>query len=227
MLMAEGDDFESARRCLLKLTHSYVQTHAGYAIALSVGLAALFSNYQSFYELNLTSLFLIVLLVVIGALLYMIKRIVYWTLYANIVMGIIQEETEKQFGYWYIEDCKTQIYNERAPHPVNWRHNRPYVYKIIAATQQSIKYDRDGARPLIFFGGLSFTDFAVIYSLFAVAAFGFLNYSDFISSLSFWAMTLAAFFLVPLSFGLILLADIWNGRKKELLRLQNEKTTPN
>jgi hypothetical protein len=40
-------DFEETRRCLLTSYYSYVQTHAGYIIALIIGFVAIIATFES------------------------------------------------------------------------------------------------------------------------------------------------------------------------------------
>lgn len=44
----DENDFEESRRCLFTSYHSYVQTHAGYIIALTMGFFTVISAFDKF-----------------------------------------------------------------------------------------------------------------------------------------------------------------------------------
>lgn len=87
--LIDEEDFEETRRCMLTSHHSYVQTHAGYIIALIIGFSAIVSTFESFIKsTGGTIVFIILILSIIGASAFMTLRIFYWTIYANLTMAI-------------------------------------------------------------------------------------------------------------------------------------------
>jgi hypothetical protein len=98
-------EFEESRRCLLNSYHSYVQTHAGYMIAITIGFLTIISNFDSFFKsgpviatLSISTVFLtftwgflaflILIFLILFASWYMIKRIRYWASYASLAVSL-------------------------------------------------------------------------------------------------------------------------------------------
>ncbi len=81
-------EFEAARRCMIRLYHTYNQTHAGYLIAIGVGALALFSNIEALFKffswigIGLIFGFLICLFALTGL------RVIYWSTVASLCTGI-------------------------------------------------------------------------------------------------------------------------------------------
>jgi hypothetical protein len=86
-------DFEESRRCLLNSYHSYVQTHAGYLIALIVGFFAVLSAFKDFYTdgigiitlygIAISTPLLVILLTILFASGWITLRILYWSTLAS------------------------------------------------------------------------------------------------------------------------------------------------
>ena len=76
------NDFEESRRCLLTAYHSYVQNHAGYLIAVIIGLIALFTSSSSFFRFGSLA-FVISLGLITALIIYVLIRMEFWTSYAN------------------------------------------------------------------------------------------------------------------------------------------------
>jgi hypothetical protein len=118
------NELEDSRKTLLNSYHSYVQTHAGYIIAISLGFFGFMSSIDIFlkrYELTLLFVILIGGLVILGG--YMILRIVYWTSYANYATNLRLKEVVAWFN----------IYNSKAEHPF------PEKAPTIAILQNAVK----------------------------------------------------------------------------------------
>jgi len=78
------DEFEETRRCLLNLYNSNIQTHAGYIIAIIIGVLALISNVETFLKNPILAvIFWILIAMCIGLPIYMIGRISFWTYYSS------------------------------------------------------------------------------------------------------------------------------------------------
>lgn len=95
-------EFEEARRCLLNSYHSYVQNHAGYVIALVIGLLALISNYDSFLKTGsviVFGFFCFFIMLIVGAFFYMVRRIQYWTSFADLALCLTLDDVILFFNY--------------------------------------------------------------------------------------------------------------------------------
>ena len=107
-------DFEDTRRCLLNSYHSYVQTHAGYLIALIIGFLAIIATFESFFKTLVgIGFFIFLILALFGTSVFMALRIVYWTYYANVTLTITFGHTIQLFN-----DYNSSIdlpYKEKAP----------------------------------------------------------------------------------------------------------------
>lgn len=124
-------EFEETRRCLFNSYHSYVQTHAGYMIAITISLFALISNFDPFfksgpvvYTLSFSTsvsliftwgfvIFLILIILIMLAGLYMILRIMYWTTYANFTMTLTLDSAIQLFNEY---NSASRTYLTRAPY---------------------------------------------------------------------------------------------------------------
>jgi hypothetical protein len=83
--------FEESRRCLLTVYHSYIQNHAGYLIALIIGLIALLSTSESFFR-TLGSLgFWVSFGVVLALIFYDLLRMIYWNHCVSQAIGLSEE----------------------------------------------------------------------------------------------------------------------------------------
>jgi hypothetical protein len=99
-------DFEETRRCLLNLYHSYVQTHAGYLIALVIGLVTFIPTVIFTFDTLLKSLggttvfsiLIIGIILMFGLLVLNVVRVYYWTIYANNVTFIPIDKAIKYFN---------------------------------------------------------------------------------------------------------------------------------
>jgi uncharacterized membrane protein len=80
--------FEESRRCLLTAYHSYVQNHAGYLIAIIIGLIALFSTINGFISVFGLFVFLISALAIGGLIVFDVLRMGYWSAYASTTIVI-------------------------------------------------------------------------------------------------------------------------------------------
>lgn len=104
------NELEDARKFLLKSYHSYVQTHAGYIIAIMLGFFALISGFDTFSKIYGGTIFFIILmiaLVKLGA--FMILRITYWTCYTNYATNLTLKDviyffnefnSPKKYPFW-------------------------------------------------------------------------------------------------------------------------------
>ena len=109
-----NDDFEESRRCLLNNYHSYVQTHAGYLIALIIGLFAIVATFKDFFVNGFIGL--LAFLGLTGSILlvsaFMGLRIIYWSSWASAAITIPIEKAVRYFN----EDNKIEkTYLTRAP----------------------------------------------------------------------------------------------------------------
>jgi len=88
----DNADFEDSRRCLMNSYHSYVQTHAGYIIALTIGLFTIISASETFLKYGFWQVQAFAFYSLIAGILFgivvMFLRIVYWTLWANVAITI-------------------------------------------------------------------------------------------------------------------------------------------
>ena len=93
-------EFEETRRLLLKLYHSNIQTHAGYIIALIIGLFTVVSAFKTFFDFHQWGIgvlgFIIVLIILsIG---FMGLRIIYWTIWTNVAITVPFVSSLKYFN---------------------------------------------------------------------------------------------------------------------------------
>jgi hypothetical protein len=111
-------EFEETRRCLLNSYHSYVQTHAGYIIALVIGLFSLISRFDAFIKSDgWTVAFVVLVIATILVALYMVCRIFYWTSYATHALFMPIDEAIRLFKEHNRKpDVKTP-YLEESPAP--------------------------------------------------------------------------------------------------------------
>lgn len=79
----DRNTFEESRRCLLTAYHSYVQNHAGYLIAIVIGLIALLSTVNSFISIFGSTVFGISTLFILGLIFFDLLRMGYWSAYAS------------------------------------------------------------------------------------------------------------------------------------------------
>jgi uncharacterized membrane-anchored protein YhcB (DUF1043 family) len=96
-------EFEVTRRCLLKMYHSNIQTHAGYLIGIIIGSLTLFSRLDTFFVQSAVSLyfdliFWFLLWVVIIAGIWVILRIVYWTSASNYIFSNTLNDIREKFN---------------------------------------------------------------------------------------------------------------------------------
>jgi hypothetical protein len=107
------EDFEETRRCLLNSYHSYVQTHAGYIIALIIGLSAIISTFDFFIKtLGGTLGFIFLVFIAIPILtIIMFLRITFWTIFANYAISMPMDKIVANFNEYHIK------YLENAPAP--------------------------------------------------------------------------------------------------------------
>jgi hypothetical protein len=180
----QENDLESDRRCMLKLFHTYIQTHAGYAIGIAVGASAIAANYRNFVELNLFPAFLILILFMIGWAAYQLKRILYWTSYANVILGINSHQLEMLFERWYIDDCRVRFEKKLPQKGDCWRDLCPNTYKLTQATSYFLKHNNEEKSILHFVQQMRFNQFAVHYTL--IAAPIFLIFMTFNQPLYYW-----------------------------------------
>ena len=92
-------EFDESRRCLLNTYNSYIQTHAGYMIALIIGFLALLSSFRSFIDGGLVAVifFVILLAGVLKAFSYILLRITFWSSFANDAISLSQGEVIRSF----------------------------------------------------------------------------------------------------------------------------------
>jgi hypothetical protein len=82
-------EFDETRRCLLNSYNSYIQTHAGYMIALIIGLLTLISAFGAFFKsLELTTVFILLIIAILLVSFYVVVRIYYWTYFANTAISV-------------------------------------------------------------------------------------------------------------------------------------------
>ena len=103
-------EFEETRRCLLTSYHFFVQTHAGYIIALIIGASVIISTFDVFFKSTLGIIFFILLLVGISIMtVLMFARIVYWTLLASVAITLTMDK-----AIIYFNDTN-KTYTSKAP----------------------------------------------------------------------------------------------------------------
>jgi hypothetical protein len=106
-------DFEDSRRCLLNSYHSYVQTHAGYIIALIIGFIAIIATFESFIKSNVgTFAFIFLIIAIVGTSAFFTLRIFYWTLMVNVAISI---PIDTALGYF---NDANKTYSCKAPNTV-------------------------------------------------------------------------------------------------------------
>jgi len=105
-------DFEDSRRCLLNSYHSYVQTHAGYIIALIIGFIAIVVTFESFIKSSGTIAFVLLIIAIVGTSAFFALRIFYWTLLANVAIRI---PIDVALGYFNDYNAEKKRYSCKAP----------------------------------------------------------------------------------------------------------------
>lgn len=85
-------ELEETRRCLLKMYHSDIQTHAGYLIGIIIGSLTVFSRLDAFFGSSAVFphsswVFLVLFGLIALAGFWTILRIYYWTILAGYVQG--------------------------------------------------------------------------------------------------------------------------------------------
>jgi hypothetical protein len=113
-------DFEETRRCLLTSYHSYVQIHSGYVITLIIGLATFIPTVIFTFGTLFKSLvgifafgFLIAGIVIMFAfMVYMVLRIFYWTIYANVALSLPIDKALENFND-FINKNKNKALNRK------------------------------------------------------------------------------------------------------------------
>jgi hypothetical protein len=99
-------EFDEARRCLLNAYNSYIQTHAGYIIALLIGLAALVSAFASFLKNTVpTVVFIFLIFGILILSFYTFLRITYWNRFADLAMHLSLDEVIASFN-----KCSSKAY---------------------------------------------------------------------------------------------------------------------
>ena len=93
-------DFEETRRCLLNSYHSYVQTHAGYIIALIIGASTVIYSFNAFRGIGIfgTIAFIALILAILGVSGFIGLRIVYWTLWASVAITLTMDKAINYFN---------------------------------------------------------------------------------------------------------------------------------
>lgn len=120
------EDFEETRRCLLNNYHSYVQTHAGYLIALIIGFFAVISAFKDFFSseafgilwlcgipISIPFYAIIITISVVSG--YAVLRIIYWSTWASQAIIIPVDEAIQYFNE---ENKKEHRYLTKAPNTV-------------------------------------------------------------------------------------------------------------
>ena len=110
---------KKTRRCLLTSYHTFVQTHAGFIIALAIGFFALISSFKDFLNYGFFGIVAFIALntgifLISG---FMVLRIVYWTLWASSTISIPMETAIINFNKqnakfknpYYVRAPNTQI----------------------------------------------------------------------------------------------------------------------
>ena len=97
---AEVKCFEETRRCLLRMYHSNIQTHAGYLLAIIVASVTLIVNWENFFpSIEKTLLFWTqfvfygLVISIIGFTFYVLQRMLYWNAFNNVVLTLTIPET--------------------------------------------------------------------------------------------------------------------------------------
>lgn len=85
-------ELEETRRCLLKMYHSDIQTHAGYLIGIIIGSLTIFSRLDAFFGSSAVFphsgwVFLVLFGLIALAGFWTILRIYYWTILSGYVQG--------------------------------------------------------------------------------------------------------------------------------------------
>lgn len=126
------NELDDARKTLVNSYHSYVQTHAGYIIAIMLGFFALMSSFDTFLKSLGGTIFFIILmlgLVLLGG--FMILRIIYWTSYANYVTNLTLNNVINFFN----------TFNSKAEHP--FFEKAPIIAVLQNAVQQAFKDEKN------------------------------------------------------------------------------------
>ena len=123
-LTEQEAEFEETRRCLFNSYHTYIQTHAGYLIAIVIGGITLVVSWKDFIVSGYWHWWLIgifVLLVILAGLgfLLMIIRTYYWTKYANLAM--IMDKDAVAYYYKTLNLKNPTVYPKNSPH-INMLH---------------------------------------------------------------------------------------------------------
>ena len=106
---------EDARKLLLDSFHSYVQTHAGYIIAIMLGFFAVMSSLDTFFQnLFLIIVFGLLMVGLVGLGIYMILRITYWTSMANYTICITVKYAIQYFNE-FNSTAKHYFWDEAPP----------------------------------------------------------------------------------------------------------------
>ncbi len=199
--MAQNSEFEFARRAMLQLYHSNIQTHAGYIITIGVGLAALAANYSNFVERSIVPSFWVLVLAFIGFALYALKRIFLWTVYTSAVIAIPEYKAEKLFMCWYLSDSFRRESEDREVQTGYWRDSAPFTLRLQCAIDQHLIRDNDNEGNIMFIGTMRVSNFAFCYTLAAVGFFIFINstYNFPISVLTLGLANMALYFVAASS----------------------------
>lgn len=88
-----NQNFENLRKTLLDQYHSQTIMHAGYILALTVGMLTIISNFNAFFERGLLTIiiFFIIFGFVVGVGFFFSCRLFYWTYLANGILGLTEE----------------------------------------------------------------------------------------------------------------------------------------
>jgi hypothetical protein len=118
-LTEQEKEFEETRRCLFNSYHTYVQTHAGYLIAIVIGGITLVVSWKDFivsgfWHWWLIGIYVALIILIVLGLGYMIMRTNYWTVHANIATN---PSLDYVVSYYETLNSKNpKIYPESTPY---------------------------------------------------------------------------------------------------------------
>jgi len=92
--------FEDLRKTLLDQYHLQTMTHAGYILALIIGMLTIIANFNPFFEKGFTGvvIFCTIISLVLGTFIFFVGRLCFYTNLVNIAIGITQPQFEKYYN---------------------------------------------------------------------------------------------------------------------------------
>ena len=105
---------QEARELLVSTYHSYVQTNAGYMIAVIIGFFALLSSFEKFFVIwyGIVVFGVLVILDIVVAI-YVFLRILYWSCHVNYAIFMTEKDIRKNFQIY--NSSILSPYEDKAP----------------------------------------------------------------------------------------------------------------